>query len=80
MDITWRNTKMREGPNNIIIVPNAKLASATVTNYYQPNREVDVPVPVHVNYENDFVTVDRRGTGVPVAGGAHARAAVHRAR
>jgi small-conductance mechanosensitive channel len=29
VDITWRNTKPREIPNNMIIAPNAKLASAT---------------------------------------------------
>jgi small-conductance mechanosensitive channel len=59
LDITWRNTKIKDGPNNMIIVPNAKLASATVTNYHEPDREVAVPVPVHVGYESDFNTVDR---------------------
>ncbi len=59
VDITWRNTKIKEAPNNMVIVPNAKLASATITNYYQPDKEVAVPVPVRVSYESDFDVVDR---------------------
>lgn len=59
LDITWRNTKIKEVPNNMIIVPNAKLASATVTNFYQPDKEVALPVRVRVSYENDFATVER---------------------
>jgi len=31
VDISWRSTNIKEGPNNIIIVPSAKLASSTVT-------------------------------------------------
>jgi len=58
-DITWRSTKIREGPNNIIIVPNAKLAVANVTNYYQPDREVVVTIPVSVSYESDLKEVER---------------------
>lgn len=59
LDITWRNTKIKEVPNNMIIVPNAKLASATVTNFHQPDKEVALPVRVRVSYENDFATVER---------------------
>lgn len=58
-DITWRNAKLREGPNNMIIVPNAKLASATVTNYYQPDREITMPVQVSVSYDSDLAAVER---------------------
>jgi small-conductance mechanosensitive channel len=32
-DITWRNTTIRALPNNMIIVPNSKLASTIFTNY-----------------------------------------------
>jgi len=31
-DITWRSTTLRALPNNLIVVPNAKLAQAIVTN------------------------------------------------
>ena len=59
VDITWRSTKIREGPNNMVIVPNAKLASATVTNYYEPDREIAVPVRMGVSYESDLAAVER---------------------
>ena len=59
IDITWRSTKLREGLNNLIIVPNAKLASATVTNYDEPEREIVVPVRLGVSYESDLATVER---------------------
>jgi len=59
VDISWRSTKIKEGPNNIIIVPNAKLASSTVTNYYQPDRELVVPVQVGVGYDSDLTIVER---------------------
>lgn len=59
VDINWRSTKIREGPNNIIIVPNAKLAAATVTNYYQPDTELIVSIPVSVSYDSDLERVER---------------------
>ncbi len=35
-DITWRSTTIRALQNNLIIVPNAKLAQAIVANYHLP--------------------------------------------
>jgi small-conductance mechanosensitive channel len=35
-DITWRNTTIRAFANNMIVVPNAKLSSSVVTNFYMP--------------------------------------------
>lgn len=46
VDTNWRNTTVRQLPNNIVIVPNATLASSVVTNYHQPERETSVSVPV----------------------------------
>lgn len=58
-DITWRNTTIRALPNNIIVVPNAKLASAIVTDYYMPDREIAVLVQVGVRYGSDLERVER---------------------
>ena len=58
-DITWRNTAIRELPNNLILVPNSKLASAVVTNYYRPNTELAVLVEVGVSYDSDLARVER---------------------
>jgi len=59
VDINWRSTQIREGPNNMIIVPNAKLAAANVTNYYQPDPELVVIIPASVGYESDLDRVEQ---------------------
>ena len=58
-DITWRNTTIRALANNTIVVPNAKLASTIVTNYYQPEEEMSVPVQVGVGYGSDLDQVEQ---------------------
>ncbi len=58
-DVTWRNTTIRELPNNMIIVPNSKLASTIVTNFYQPIQEMAVLVQVGVSYDSDLTKVER---------------------
>jgi len=58
-DITWRNTTIRAITNNMIVVPNAKLAGVILTNYYLPAREMAVRVQVGVSYESDLEKVER---------------------
>ena len=58
-DITWRNTTIRQLPNNIVIVPNSKLASSIVTNYYLPEKELAVLVQVGVSYNSDLEKVGK---------------------
>jgi len=58
-DITWRNTTIRALPNNMIIVPNSKLASTIFTNYYQPQREMAVLIQVGVSYDSDLQKVEK---------------------
>lgn len=57
-DITWRNTIIRALSNNYIIVPNSKIASAIVTNYYLPEKEMSVLVEVSVSYDSDLEKVE----------------------
>jgi small-conductance mechanosensitive channel len=52
-DISWRSTTIRALPNNLIIVPNAKLAQAIVTNYYLPEKRMSLLIPVSVSYDCD---------------------------
>lgn len=59
MDISWRNTTIRELPNNLVIVPNAKLASLVVVNYHQPEPQISVVVPVQVSYSSDLEKVEQ---------------------
>ena len=58
-DITWRNTTIRAIPNNMIIVPNSKLASIIVTNYYQPEKMMSVLIQVGVSYDSDLAQVEK---------------------
>jgi small-conductance mechanosensitive channel len=57
--ITRRNTTIKTLPNNLIVVPNSKLAAAIVTNYYQPEKEMAVLVQVGVSYDSDLKKVEK---------------------
>jgi len=52
-DIGWRSTTIRALANNFILVPNAKLAQAVVTNFYLPEKRMGVSVQVVVGYDSD---------------------------
>lgn len=58
-DLTWRYTTIRTLPGNLIIVPNAKLSSAIVTNFTNPSPSQPVVVPVGVAYGSDLERVER---------------------
>lgn len=57
-DVTWRYTTVLQLPNNLTIVPNAKLASAVITNYHLPSPDLAVLVPVGVSYDSDLARVE----------------------
>ncbi|KPK89002.1 hypothetical protein AMJ80_10375 [bacterium SM23_31] len=58
-DVTWRNTVIRALQNNMIIVPNSKIASTIITNYYQPMQEMSLLVQVGVSYNSDLEKVEK---------------------
>lgn len=58
-DVDWRVTKVRMLPNNIAIIPNAKLAQSVITNYHQPVQELSVYVQVGVHYNSDLDYVEK---------------------
>ena len=49
----WRSTRIRTLPNNIVVVPNSKLASAIVTNYSMPETAMSLLVSISVSYDSD---------------------------
>ncbi len=59
VDTNWRNTTIRQLPNNLVIVPNATLASSVLTNYARPEQEMSVLVQVGVSYDSDLDKVER---------------------
>ncbi|MGA9946447.1 MAG: mechanosensitive ion channel family protein [Candidatus Cybelea sp.] len=58
-DVNWRNTTIRELANNLIVIPNEKLAQSIFTNYHLPQAELTVSVPVTVAYGSDLDEVER---------------------
>jgi len=44
-DITWRTTRIRMRPNNMVIIPNNKLSQSIVTNYYLPEKSMALSTP-----------------------------------
>ena len=63
-DITWRNTTIRTLANNMIIVPNANLAAASITNFHLPAGDVPVRVEVGVSYASDLEQVEKTALAV----------------
>jgi small-conductance mechanosensitive channel len=51
--MSWRSTRIRTVPNNTIIVPNSKLASAVITNYSLPEPRLALWIPIGVSYSAD---------------------------
>jgi len=58
-DITWRNTTIKAPDDNMIVVPNSKLAAAIYTNTHLPEREMGLFLPVTVAFDNDLALVER---------------------
>jgi small-conductance mechanosensitive channel len=58
-DVTWRNTTIRAPEDNMVVVPNAKLAAAIYTNTHLPGAEMGLFLPVTVAFDNDLAAVER---------------------
>ena len=57
-DITWRTTKVRMLPNNVVLVPNEKLTKSVITNFHLPEKEMSVLVDLGVHYDSDLKKVE----------------------
>jgi small-conductance mechanosensitive channel len=58
-DITWRHTTIRQPNNNLIIVPNIKMAQAIIVNFTVLNPETTAAIPISVRYGTDIDKVER---------------------
>ncbi|KYK24750.1 hypothetical protein AYK25_01600 [Thermoplasmatales archaeon SM1-50] len=56
-DIGWRSTRIRTLTDNLLIIPNGKLAESTITNFSKPKQDMSVWVPCGVAYESDLEKV-----------------------
>lgn len=52
-DISWRTTRIRMIPNNMVIIPNSKLAQSVVINYHLPEKRMSLQIPISVSYSED---------------------------
>ncbi len=48
IDINWRSTRIEDRNGDLIVIPNGKLANATITNFDEPKRLHRVSVPVQI--------------------------------
>jgi len=58
-DITWRTTRIRMLPNNMVIIPNSKLSQSIVTNYYLPEKRMSLLIPIGVSYSSDPEKIEK---------------------
>jgi len=59
IDISWRSTTIRQTSNNLVIVPNTKLAEAVIINMCLPQKELSVLVELGVSYDSDLELVEK---------------------
>jgi len=57
-DIGWRNTSFRSSANNLVVVPNSKLASSIITNCSLPESTLVVKLVIGVAYDSDLARVE----------------------
>jgi small-conductance mechanosensitive channel len=58
-DITWRTTRVRMLPNNMVVIPNSKMSQSVVTNYYLPEKRMSLLIPISVSYSSDPDQIER---------------------
>jgi len=46
-------------PNNMVIIPNSKLAQSIVTNYYLPEKRMSLLISINVSYSSDPEKVEK---------------------
>jgi small-conductance mechanosensitive channel len=58
-DIGWRSTRIRMLTDNLLIIPNGKLAESNIINYSMPKQDLSIWVPCGVAYESDLKKVEK---------------------
>ncbi len=57
-DITWGQTTVLQPPNNLVLVPNSKLAASITVNFSLPEQAQNFTVPLVIARENDLDKVE----------------------
>ena len=58
-DINWRCTTLLTQSNNLVVIPNSKMASTIVTNYSLPTKNLDVSLSIGIAYGSDLDKVEK---------------------
>jgi small-conductance mechanosensitive channel len=58
-DIGWRSTRIRMLTDNLLIIPNSKLAESNIINYSMPKQDFSIWIPCGVAYESDLKKVEK---------------------
>ena len=58
-EVGWRSTKIRSRFNNLVIIPNSRMAESIVTNYFSPTPAMNVIVTGGGAYESNLVDVEK---------------------
>ena len=58
-DIGWRSTKLKIFGNNVLIIPNSKLSSSKIVNYYQKEKKATFSIDCGVGYHEDLAKVEK---------------------
>jgi small-conductance mechanosensitive channel len=58
-DIGWRTTRLRNGNNNMVVIPNTKITSGILVNYNMPESKQTADVAVMVGFDADLDEVRR---------------------
>jgi small-conductance mechanosensitive channel len=59
IDVGWRSTRVRMLQNNVVIVPNKRVAESIIINYDMPERRMALLLRVSVGYDCDVDHVER---------------------
>ncbi len=58
IEVSLRSTRIRTWENQLVVIPNSRLAETIVTNYSEPTPPVNVFLPCRVSYSSDLDRVE----------------------
>lgn len=58
-DIRWSSTIVKTLSNNLVVVPNSKIAESVITNYSMPEQEMSLVIQCGVSYKSNLEKVEK---------------------
>ncbi|MGB9766124.1 MAG: mechanosensitive ion channel family protein [Sulfurihydrogenibium sp.] len=59
ININWRTTTLRTLSNDVLIIPNEKLAQSIIINYAKPLNLTRIPIQIPVSYDTDLEKLEK---------------------